>query len=80
VLTWSYYSWVVKVPNVRHLDDGLNRLGAEGWELVTSLSTVKSWVNVTGNDIVLMFKKPGDRQAPSGETLNFLANGDAPAY
>ena len=34
-------------------------LGEQGWELVTSVSTVKTWVNVTGNDLIFVFKKPG---------------------
>jgi Domain of unknown function (DUF4177) len=37
----------------------LNRLGADGWELVSMTSTIKTILNVTGNDLVLTFKQPG---------------------
>jgi len=79
---WSYYTWVAKVPNVNRLGAGLNALGADGWELVTSMSTVKSWLNVTGNDIVLIFKKPGADLAPSAEALNVFSLGqvDPPTW
>ena len=72
---WSYYTLLAKVPNVRHLDAALNALGAEGWELVTSMSTVKSMINITGNDLVLLFKKPGAGHEPSPTALGFVAPG-----
>jgi hypothetical protein len=49
----------VKNPAVPSIQDDINRLGAEGWELVSTVTTVKSWVNMTGNDLVLIFKRPG---------------------
>ena len=56
---WSYHIWNAKVPSVKSLDHGFMLLGEQGWELVTSVSTVKTWVNVTGNDLIFVFKKPG---------------------
>lgn len=56
---WEYRVETVKNPEVGSLQDRLNRLGAEGWELVSSTSTVKTWVNLSGNDLVLTFKRQG---------------------
>ena len=47
-IVWSYHIWNVKVPDVKSLEDEFILLGEQGWELVTSVSTVKTWVNVTG--------------------------------
>ena len=73
---WSYFAWVVKVPSVNRLVDGLNALGNEGWELVTSVTTVKSWLNLTGNDLVFVLKKIGEGHEPSKSTLASLVNSD----
>lgn len=56
---WSYYAWLVKIPGLKELNTHLAGFGVEGWELVTSMTTVKTWVNLSGNDLVLIFKKPG---------------------
>lgn len=56
---WSYFVFTAKIPELHRLNEALNTLGADGWELVTSLSTVKSWINVSGNDMVLLFKRQG---------------------
>lgn len=81
---WSYFTWVAKVPSVDGLDAGLNALGAEGWELAGSMSTVKSWVSnaVGNNDVILLFKKPGAGEKPSPDALNVVLFGevDPPAY
>ena len=55
---WSYFPWVAKVPSVNSLGEAMNMLGADGWELVTSVTTVKSWLNLTGNDLVFVLKSP----------------------
>lgn len=73
---WSYYTLVAKNSAVHSFTEDLNALGAEGWELVTSLTTVKTWVNLTGNDLVLLFKKPGAHQAPSRELTTRLTGID----
>jgi|LakMenE01Jun11ns_1017448.scaffolds.fasta_scaffold7876131_1 hypothetical protein len=73
---WSYYSWVAKNTQVYELTDSMNALGREGWELVTSLTTVKTWMNVSGNDLVFVFKKPGADQTISGELATLLAGLD----
>ncbi len=56
---WSYYTWHAKVPSINSLNEGFTLLGEQGWELVTSVSTVKTWMNMTGNDLIFVFKKPG---------------------
>jgi hypothetical protein len=58
-VNWTYYTWKAKVPSIRGLDTIFNLLGADGWELVTSVTTVKTWINVTGNDLLFIFKKQG---------------------
>ena len=68
---WSYYVWNAKVPNVKLLNDGFMLLGEQGWELVTSVSTVKTWVNMTGNDLIFVFKKPG-----KGHVVNTVEESD----
>ena len=67
--SWSYFTFVAKNNDVHSLDESLNVLGAEGWELASSLTTVKTWVNMTGNDLVLVFKKPGTNLRPSSAVL-----------
>jgi hypothetical protein len=63
---WSYFTWVAKVPSTNSLNSGFNLLGQDGWELVSSSTTVKSMVNLTGNDLIFIFKKPGaGHQVPS---------------
>lgn len=64
---WSYYAWLVKIPGLRELNVNLAQLGFEGWELVTSMTTVKTWVNLSGNDLVLIFKKSGAGHTISGK-------------
>jgi hypothetical protein len=56
---WEYRVETIKNPDVGSLQDRLNKLGADGWELVAVTSTVKTMVNLTGNDLVLTFKRPG---------------------
>lgn len=56
---WEYHLKVVKNPDLGQLGDSLNRLGSQGWELVSTLSTVKTWVNMSGNDLVFVFKRRG---------------------
>ena len=73
---WSYYAWVVKVPSVNKLTEGLNGLGQEGWDLSTSITTVKTWINLTGNDMVFVFKKRGAGHKPSFELGALLAGAD----
>jgi hypothetical protein len=62
---WEYRVEIAKNPEVtagrhpgRSLEERLNRLGAAGWELVAVTTTVKA-VSVAGNDLVLVFKRPG---------------------
>jgi Domain of unknown function (DUF4177) len=59
VIQWEYLVETVKNPEIASLRDQLNRLGADGWELVAMTTTVKTWLNLTGNDLVLTFKRPG---------------------
>jgi Domain of unknown function (DUF4177) len=71
---WSYFCYVAKVPDVKHFDDVLNALGDEGWELSTSVSTIKTKINLTGNDLVLIFKKAGSGHRP-GVAVSTAING-----
>ena len=73
---WSYYPWIAKAYNVDKLTDALNLLGADGWELVTSQTTVKTWWNTTGNDLVFVFKKAGTGHRPDAQQLAALAGYD----
>jgi len=68
---WSYHIWNVKVPDIKSLKDEFVLLGEQGWELVTSVSTIKTWVNVTGNDLIFVFKKPG-----KGHVFETIAKSD----
>ena len=54
----------------------MNLLGADGWELVTAVTTVKTWFNLTGNDLVFVFKKPGAGHRPDGQQLAALGGMD----
>lgn len=55
---WEYLVHTIKMAEVATLSNELNRLGAEGWELVSMAPTTKTLV-VTGNDLVAVFKRPG---------------------
>lgn len=61
---WSYYTLVVRNSEARDLDDTLNTFGADGWEMVSAVSTVKTWFNLRGNEIVMVLKKPGAGHVP----------------
>ncbi|HEX2785817.1 MAG TPA: hypothetical protein VHN36_19750 [Ilumatobacteraceae bacterium] len=76
---WSYYPWVVKVPSVGHLGDAMNLLGEDGWELIASVTTVKSWLNMTGNDLVFVFKKAGAGHHPTAQMISRMAGIDPDA-
>lgn len=73
---WSYFTFTAKIPDLPRLDEALNALGADGWELVTSLSTVKTWLNVSGNDLVLLFKKPGAGHTVSTQLMTAITGVD----
>jgi len=69
---WSYATVVIgntdvskaKMAPGAQLTERLNQMGADGWELVTSLTTVKTMLNLTGNELVFVFKKPGIGHTP----------------
>lgn len=69
---WSYFTWVAKVPSTNSLNNGFNLLGHDGWELVSASTTVKSMVNLTGNDLIFVFKKPGAGYQVSSEISSRL--------
>lgn len=60
---WSYYVLRIKNPSLPMLQQKLTALGADGWELVSSLTTVK-WIAVAGNTLVFIFRKPGFGHVP----------------
>jgi len=64
--SWEYKVLTLKNPDVSLLERRLSRYGAAGWELVSAVTTVKTWVNLSGNDLVLVFKRLGERPADRG--------------
>jgi hypothetical protein len=60
---WEYRVLLVKNPDVGVLEKRLVEYGRAGWELVEIVSTVKTWVNLSGNDLVVVFKRPTDQPA-----------------
>ena len=67
---WEYFQVAVGIPSLKALTDALNRLGAEGWEVVTTTSTIKTIANISGNKIIVLAKRrilppppPRDRAA-----------------
>jgi hypothetical protein len=60
---WEYAVYTAKVPDVSRIQGDLERFGEGGWELVSMTTTVKTWWNVTGNDLVLVFKRMVDAPA-----------------
>lgn len=60
---WEYAVHAVKNFQVAGLHRTLDRYGRGGWELISMTTTVKTWVNLTGNDLVLVFKRPTDTPA-----------------
>lgn len=52
---WEYL--VVTVVDLTVLQDSLNRIGAVGWELVSTTTTDKKVGDVTGNEVVAVFKR-----------------------
>ena len=74
--SWSYATAVTRPMGVRAFNDAMNVIGADGWELVTSVMTVKTWLNLTGNDLILIFKKRGAGHTPSREAEIALTGND----
>ena len=77
---WSYWTLAFRNRDVHNLTATLNDLGREHWELVTSLSTVKTWGNISGNDLVMIFKKPGTGLSPSRELRTRIEGIDPEQY
>lgn len=76
---WSYATFVAKNTASYSLDQILNAYGDEGWDLVTSLSTVKTWFNISGNDLVFVFKRPGAGHRPSNDLMKMVTGADPSA-
>jgi hypothetical protein len=57
-MEWSYGVMAVKNMMLNQLEEYLNKWGDAGWELITAVTTVKTMVNISGNDLVFIFKKP----------------------
>ena len=77
---WSYWTLAFRNRDVHNLTATLNDLGREHWELVSSLSTVKTWGNISGNDLVMIFKKPGAGLSPSRELRTRIEGIDPEQY
>jgi hypothetical protein len=67
---WSYFS--LRMLNLKlslgNLDSALNELGADGWELVTSVALQK-WAALIGNEVIFVFKKAGAGHRPPKKFL-----------
>jgi len=64
---WSYYVLSTKnllLEKADPLQVAMTRLGTDGWELAAATTTVKSWANLSGNDLVFVFKKEGLGHVP----------------
>lgn len=55
---WEYRVITFKNPQVKAMEQVLSGFGVAGWELVSFSTTVKTWVNLSGNDLVAVFKRP----------------------
>lgn len=64
-LQWSYHVWRAPTYELRSLQQALDALGEQGWELVTAAPVVKT-IGMTGNEMLFVFRKPGARQRPTG--------------
>ena len=60
---WEYRIFTVKIYEKYALERWLNELGIAGWELVSLSTTVKTWLNVSGNDLIAVLKRPGAEPA-----------------
>jgi hypothetical protein len=63
---WEYRVVTLKIYNVNAMQDWLNDYGLAGWELITLSTTVKTWLNVTGNDLVEVMKRKSEKSADRG--------------
>lgn len=79
-MEWSYAVLTFKNIQVMDLQRQFTAMGADGWELVSSLTTVKSIVNATGNDLVFIFKKPGSGHLTPAAASGFDADYQAVPY
>lgn len=62
-----------KFGSESNIEASLNDYGRAGWELIVMTTTVKAVVNMTGNDLVAVFKRrssdPADLAHMPGQTL-----------
>lgn len=56
---WEYRVHRVKNAELPTVGDDLNRFGSQGWELVSTSTTVKALPGWTPNDIIMIFKRRG---------------------
>lgn len=74
---WSYFvlsSKNLMASNTDPLQESLTKLGEDGWEMVAATSTVKTWFNMSGNDLLFVFKKPGAGHRPPWPTYGYTDN------
>jgi len=60
---WEYRVVVFKIYDVGSFERRLSDFGVAGWELITLSTTVKTWLNATGNDLVAVLKRPSPEPA-----------------
>jgi hypothetical protein len=56
---WQYRVATFKNTEVHTIETDLSKYGRAGWELVSLSTTVKKPVNL-GNDLIAVFKRPGN--------------------
>jgi hypothetical protein len=68
---WSYAVVAIHNADLAEFQQRLSVLGEDGWELVTSVSTVK-WMG-SGNEMVFVFKKAGEghKAPPAPEPVTY---------
>ncbi len=63
---FSYFVFGTRFPALGSgdLQRALDRLGADGWDLVTSVTMLKTVATLRGDDLFLLFKKAGAGHPP----------------
>ncbi|MGH8978958.1 MAG: hypothetical protein ACRDV7_12845 [Acidimicrobiia bacterium] len=73
---WDYRVVVYKKYNVSAFEARLNDFGVAGCELVTRSTTVKTWLNLTGSDLVAVLKRPSEEVADRSHVPAFSMEGE----
>jgi hypothetical protein len=69
---WEYKVVTLKIAGVPFMEQWLNDFGIAGWELLTLTTTVKTWANISGNDLVAVFRRPSTELADRDHEVALL--------